>query len=291
MRKLKQVLMAGFAAAMVSSSVGQALADEVDFMSWTVAEETGKEIVGKMAAGFEENTGNKVEFQGYAWGEMNKNYILRARSNTLPDVGQSQGRLLPVIGNIDQLQDFNEVIGREELLNIFDEGFLSMGEVNGKQVALPWITGTIGMVANLEVLEKAGISEVPTTVEEFKAALEQVRDKVPNSVPLGLATKNNNSILLDYMTWVWIFGGDPLTADGKPAVNSPEAVAALEFMADAVKNRLAAPKSTGQMRAAYSPMVRQPSTSTRPKHFPSPANCPVEARKSTPSSNRSRRRS
>lgn len=242
MRKLKQVLMAGFAAAMVSSSVGQALADEVDFMSWTVAEETGKEIVGKMAAGFEENTGNKVEFQGYAWGEMNKNYILRARSNTLPDVGQSQGRLLPVIGNIDQLQDFNEVIGREELLNIFDEGFLSMGEVNGKQVALPWITGTIGMVANLEVLEKAGISEVPTTVEEFKAALEQVRDKVPNSVPLGLATKNNNSILLDYMTWVWIFGGDPLTADGKPAVNSPEAVAALEFMADAVKNRLAAPE-------------------------------------------------
>lgn len=211
---------------------------DVEFMSWTVTEETGEAVINTMIESFD----GGVEAQGYAWGEMNRNYLLRSRSGTLPDVGQSQGRLLPIIANVDGIQDLNEVIGRETLLEMFDEGFLSMGEVNGRQVAVPWITGTIGMVANREVLDAAGVDEIPVTVDQFREALVAVRDNVPNSVPLGLATKNPNSIVLDYMTWVWIFGGDPLTEDGKPDVNSAQAVAALEFMATAVQERLAAPE-------------------------------------------------
>lgn len=227
--------------ALVATALGLSAAGaqaDVEFMSWTVTEETGEAVINSMIEDF----GGGVEAQGYAWGEMNRNYLLRARSGTLPDVGQSQGRLLPIISNVKGIQDLNEVIGRDKLLEMFDEGFLSMGEVNGRQVAVPWITGTIGMVANREVLDAAGVDKVPVTVDEFREALVAVRDKVPNSVPLGLATKNPNSIVLDYMTWVWIFGGDPLTGDGKPNVNSPEAVAALQFMADAVKERLAAPE-------------------------------------------------
>lgn len=211
---------------------------QVEFMSWTVTEETGEAVINSMIESFD----GEVDAQGYAWGEMNTNYLLRGRSGTLPDVGQSQGRLLPIIANLDGIQDLNEVIGRDALLEMFDEGFLSMGEVNGRQVAVPWITGTIGMVANQEVLDAAGVTEMPVTVDEFREALVMVRDNVPNSVPFGLATTNPNSIVLDYMTWVWIFGGDPLTADGQPNVNSPEAIAALQFMTDMVQERLAAPE-------------------------------------------------
>jgi len=211
---------------------------QVEFMSWTVTEETGEAAINSMIESFD----GEVEAQGYAWGEMNRNYLLRSRSGTAPDVGQSQGRLLPIIANLEGMQDLNDVIGRETLLEMFDEGFLAMGEVDGRQVALPWITGTIGMVANREVLDAAGVDDIPVTVDEFREALVAVRDNVPNAVPLGLATKNANSILLDYMTWVWIFGGDPLNADGQPDVNSPEAIAALDFMASAVQERLAAPE-------------------------------------------------
>lgn len=226
------------AAALAIGLSSPAFADPVEFMSWTVTEETGERAINAMIDSFD----GEVEAQGYAWGEMNRNYLLRARSNTAPDVGQVQGRLLPVIANLAGIQDLDEVIGRDVLLEMFDPGFLAMGEVNGVQVGVPWITGTIGMVANLEVLEAAGVAEVPTTVAEFEAALIAVRDNVPNSVPLGLATTNANSIVLDYLTWTWIFGGDPLTADGQPNVNSPEAVAALEFMTNAVQSRLAAPE-------------------------------------------------
>ena len=216
---------------------GPALA-EVEFMSWTVTEETGEAAIEGMAESFD----GEVVMQGYAWGEMNKNYVLRARSNTLPDVGQTQGRLLPTVAAATSPLDFNEALGRDALLGMFDGDVLAAGEVGGEQVGLPWITGTIGWLANREVLDQAGVEEMPATVEEFRAALEAVRDAVPNSVPFAMATKNPDSILLDYLILAWTFGAEPIAEDGAPNVNSPEAVEALQFMADLVSERLAAPE-------------------------------------------------
>lgn len=225
--------------AAIAMTVGTAAAaDKVEFMGWTMTEETGRAAIAALAANFD----GEVDLQGYAWGEINTNYILRSRSNTLPDVGQVQGRLLPTVAAGASPVDLNEVIGREQLLEMFDPGFLAMGEVNGQQVGLPWITGTIGWVANQEVMAAAGIEAAPSTIEEFRAALEAVQAADPDSVPFGMATTNPNSILLDYLILAWTFGADPISADGTASVNSPEAIAALQFMVDLVANGLAAPE-------------------------------------------------
>ena len=215
-----------------------AVAQDVEFMTWTYAEATGEPLIQGMIDSFD---GGTVEPQGYAWGEMTTNALLRARTNTLPDVMQVQARLLPTVANIDQMVDLNTVFDRAMLEEMFAPGFLAFGEVYGRQMALPWIGGTIGMAANAKVLEAAGIAELPSTIEEFRADLVAIRDAVPNSVPYGMATTNANSIVLDYMIWVWTHGGD-LVVDGAPAVNSPEATAALQFMVDLVADRLAAPE-------------------------------------------------
>jgi multiple sugar transport system substrate-binding protein len=215
-----------------------AVAQDVEFMTWTYAEATGEPLIQGMIDSFD---GGTVEPQGYAWGEMTTNALLRARTNTLPDVMQVQARLLPTVANIDQMVDLNTVFDRAMLEEMFAPGFLAFGEVDGRQMALPWIGGTIGMAANAKVLEAAGIAELPSTIEEFRADLVAIRDAVPNSVPYGMATTNANSIVLDYMIWVWTHGGD-LVVDGAPAVNSPEATAALQFMVDLVADRLAAPE-------------------------------------------------
>ena len=90
-----------------------------------------------------------------------------------------------------------------------------MGQVGGKQIGIPLMTGSIGMIANKEVLAKAGVDKMPATIDEFKAALMAVRDKVPNSVPYAMATKNNNSIILDYMIWIWAYGGQIIDERGQ----------------------------------------------------------------------------
>lgn len=218
-------------------TAGAASADTVEFMNWLGAEETGKDTLAQMVASFD----GEVDIQPYAWGDLPKNLFLRARSKTLPDVSQIQGRMLPTFASIGEMVDLNEVIGKEKLQEIFPASFLAMGDIDGKQLALPWIGGTIGWVANMEVLEAAGVAEIPTTVDEFKAALIAVRDNVPNSVPYALATKNNNSILLDYLIWSWTFGSDVIV-DGKPMVNSPEGKATLAFLTELVQERMAAPE-------------------------------------------------
>lgn len=215
-----------------------AAAQDVEFMNWSYTEDANKPIIQNMIDTFD---GGSVEPQGYAWGEMTKNMFLRARTNSLPDVTQVQARLLPTVANIDQMVDLNTVFDRAQLEAMFAPGFLAYGEIDGKQMALPWIGGTIGMVANERVMEIAGIDEIPETVAEFTAALEAIRDAIPNSVPYAMATKNNNSIVLDYLLWVWTHGGDVIV-DGEPQVNTAEATAALQYMTDLVANRLAAPE-------------------------------------------------
>ncbi|MEO7243255.1 MAG: extracellular solute-binding protein [Variovorax sp.] len=236
----KTIVAAGLTAA-VALHLPAASAADVDFMNWSSTEEVNKAPIKAMEDSFTKATGLTVNSIGYAWGEMVKNAFLRGRTNTLPDVMQVQARLLPTVAGIDGIVDMNQVYGKQKLEAMFPPNMLAFGNVDGKQVALPWIGGTIGMVANKAVMSKAGIDAPPATVADFRNALIKIRDKIPNSVPYGMATKNNNSIVLDYMIWVWTFGGD-VVANGKPMVDSKEATAALKFMADLVKDRLAAPE-------------------------------------------------
>ncbi len=240
LKTVKKVALLGMTSMLVMQASTSAAAD-VDFMNWSSTEEVNKPRIKAMEESFTKATGLTVNSIGYAWGEMVKNAFLRGRTNTLPDVMQVQARLLPTIAGINGIVDLNQVYGQKNLEAMFPPAMLAFGNVDGKQVALPWIGGTIGMVANKAVLAKAGIDSPPATVADFRNALIKIRDKVPNSVPYGMATKNNNSIVLDYMIWVWTFGGDIVT-NGKPVVDSKEATAALKFMADLVKDRLAAPE-------------------------------------------------
>ncbi|WP_226782435.1 ABC transporter substrate-binding protein [Oceaniglobus trochenteri] len=238
---MKHTCRLALASAMALTLGSPAMADTVDFMSWTYTEDSGKATIEKLIEDYQAQSENDVNPIGYAWSDMIKNTFLRARTNTLPDLSQVQARLLPTVANIDGIVDLNDVFGADKLEQMFPAGFLAMGQIDGKQVALPFIAGTIGMVANRKVLDAAGIDEIPETMEQFRDALVKVRDNVPNSVPYGMATKNNASILLDYMIWMWTFGGD-IIVDGQPAVNTPEGVAALEFMVGLMNDRLAAPE-------------------------------------------------
>ncbi|MBJ6985822.1 extracellular solute-binding protein [Devosia sp. MC521] len=221
--------------------MSSAYAADVSFMSFTFAEEANTTTVQAMLDEFSAAENLTVEPLGFAWGDMQKNIFLRARSGTLPDIAQLSERWLPTFASLEALVDLNTVYGKETLEATFAADALAMGNVNGKQLALPLISGSIGLVANKAVLEQAGV-EAPKTVAEFKDALIAVRDNVPNSVPYTMATKNNGSILIDFMIWNWVHGGAIINADGQAVVDTAESRAALQFMVDLMTERLAAPE-------------------------------------------------
>ncbi len=213
----------------------------VGFMSFTYAEDPNRPLVQKLMDDFKAQSGIPIQVISTAWGETQKNLILRLRSHTQPATVQVQERWVPSLAALPEIVDLDEVMGRQNLEAAIDPKVLTMGKFGGRTVGLPMITGSICMVANTEVLAKAGVGAIPTTLAEFRTALVAIRDKVPNSVPFASATKNPNSIPLDFMIMVWAHGGRIIDTAGHVVINSDAGKAALGFLTDLMKNRLIAP--------------------------------------------------
>jgi len=232
----------GASVAALAAGKAQAQAANLSFMSFSFAEEANKALVQKLGDDFAAENGATMQIIGSAWGDVQRNLLLRQRSKTLPSSAQISERWLPSFETVPELYDLNELIGRDKLEAAIDANVLNVGRIGQRQLALPLATGSIGVVANREVLKKAGVEKLPETIAEFRAALIAVRDKVPNVVPMAMATKNPNSIPLDVLIWVWSHGGRLIDASGKVVSDSAETGAAFEFMASLMKDRLIAPE-------------------------------------------------
>jgi multiple sugar transport system substrate-binding protein len=298
MKLIKGMVVATLATTMLT--IGAARAADLSWMGYSYAEESAKPSVEKIIAGFTAKTGKTVEPIASAFGDLQKNLLLRVRSRTQPDVVQISERWLPSLAGLPGLVDYNTVFGAANLAKIYAPEALAMGQIDGKQFALPLMSGSIGMVSNNAVLQQAGITSLPTTVEEFKQALIAIRDKVPNSVPYAMATKNNSDILVDFQTWIYVFGADIIDAKGKVLVDSDASKKALGFLVELMKERLIAPeigrpdarRLVGQSAAAFyldAPQSRTflRSFSGKGKDFDvniKPMQVPVLAKGNTPTS-------
>ena len=239
-RQFAGLAAAGFASAAVRPAAAQA--GQMNFMSFTFAEEPNKPFVVGMLDAFKGASGVTVEPIGTAWGDTQRNVMLRQRSRTLPDSVQLQDRWLPSMASIPEIVDLDTLIGRAAIEAALAPAALGLGRVEGKQVGLPLISGSVGMVANSEVLQKAGIDKMPATIAEFRAALVAVRDKVPNSVPFAMATKNPGSVPLDVLLLFWAFGGRMIDEKGEVHVATAEGKAAMDFIAGLMRDKLVAPE-------------------------------------------------
>jgi ABC-type glycerol-3-phosphate transport system substrate-binding protein len=94
------------------------------------------------------------------------------------------------------------------------------------------------LLHNTAMFDAAGIP-VPTTPEEFRSAIEAIKDN--DGQTFGFATMSaaaaDTITYLEIMPIIAGFGGGFLT-DGEPTANSPETVAALSFIEDLYDNEL-----------------------------------------------------
>lgn len=222
---------------------GGALAQSraLTFVGWSQDEAASKPTLAAMFDAFRAaNADLKLDVVGFPWAQMQQNILLRLRSGQALDVVQLAERWLPQFGATGKMVDLNDVYGKANLAKVINPGVLKLGEYRGKQLGLPWTAGSIGMVANASVLKAAGVSAPPKTVDAFVEALKAIKRSQPQTVPYAMTTKNNNSLSPDFQVWLWTFGGQIFDEKGKVLVNSAAGVRALSFMADLVKEGLAA---------------------------------------------------
>lgn len=179
-------------------------------------------LVQKSVAGFEKEHPN-IKVDVVNAGTNNDEYT--AFSNAIaagsgaPDLIQLDYNAVPQYAYMDALTDLSE-FGGDKLLSKFTTGAKSGVTVEGTMYGMPMGTGPMALFYNSDVFQKAGITEAPTTWDEYYEAAKAIR-----------ALGDNYYITSDSgdagfaLSMIWLAGGQPFTVDGNSVtidlVNDP----------------------------------------------------------------------
>ncbi len=99
---------------------------------------------------------------------------------------------------------------------------------DGSWMALPLCVGGNYLNYRIKAVKDAGFDKFPDNTDDFlKLSVELKKAGNPGGMALGHATGDGNA----WTHWlIWAFGGRLVDEDNKVAINSPETVAALEYI-------------------------------------------------------------
>jgi sn-glycerol 3-phosphate transport system substrate-binding protein len=181
-----------------------------------------------------------------------------------PTLFQAEIGFFPRLVGDGALHDLADLVAElpADLVADFYPGLWGYGDLDGGRYGLPWNSSTPVMYYNADALRRAGLA-VPTTWADFAAA----------AVALTSRTSQGGMFVGDS----WLFemmvlsrGGTLALDDGTPALDGPEAVAALSMLRDLVRGRHLAFYGANESTPAILNFVRTRSLMT----FASIANWP-----------------
>ncbi len=210
-----------------NESSGSAPASIV-WAGWSGEEEASKPIFQRMIDTYHQKTGNTAKWVGFTWNDAAQQLLIRAQGGEQLDISQADISIFNTLAKADVLADLNDILGKDYLQKNFDASALSVGNVDGKQLAMPWSMASISMVYNPKILASAGWKTPPKTMEEFEKCLADVKALGNGIVPYALSTKDA-TCGADFAPWLWTFGGNMFDKDGNVTVNNDAGVKTLDW--------------------------------------------------------------
>lgn len=189
-------------------------------------------------ARFTEATGIEVEVEVVPWGDLYNKVLTAVSSGTGPDVlslGTTWTASLNDTGAFAEVADNLEALGGSDKFvpAVWDATVMP----DGSQTAVPFMSAAYALLYNPVLFEEAGITEPPSTWEEFiEVGKELTVDKNGDGTPdqwgftfpaaAGSGDTHFGFILANQL------GGNIVDDDGAAAVDSPEVVEAVTLFTD-----------------------------------------------------------
>lgn len=107
--------------------------------------------------------------------ELKNTLIARASSNRAPDAVRMDITWIPELAQKGLLEPLNSFPGFEEIRSTVDPGAMSLGYYQNRYCSLPLDISTKAAIFNRELLNRAGYSEPPQTLEEVLELARQHR--------------------------------------------------------------------------------------------------------------------
>ncbi|MED3824991.1 extracellular solute-binding protein [Mesobacillus foraminis] len=183
-------------------------------------------------------------------GEGLKQQVIAAVSgNAAPDLMRMDLAWVSEFAQMGALQEVGTMEGFEEVKDSVFEGPMSTNLYEDKYYGVPLNTNTKIAIYNKTLLEKAGMTEAPKTMDEFVALAKTAKDAGAKGT-IGIAGKD---------TWNWLpyflsLGGKLSNEDYtkfEGYLNSPESIAALEEIQNWQEEKLIVPTALGKQPGTW----------------------------------------
>lgn len=232
-----------------TSQSGSAASGTITFWH-AYSDAENKVLLGKVIPAFEsQNPGITVKAQQIANSGMLQKIIATIAGGSGPDVIRSDIIWMPQLAKIQALLPMDDVVSQRG--GEFYPGTLATCAYQKQYYGLPLDTNTRLLIYNKSLFQQAGISQPPATTADFQAAATQIHALGANIFGYAEGGLDGWNIL----PWVWTFGGDVTNSDNTQAtgyINSPQSVAAIQFLADMLSNKTLSPSILGGSSLATS---------------------------------------
>lgn len=223
---MKKVLSIGLASAMVLSLAacgsekkedekkqeGDSSGVTLEFQQWWGVE-LPDGALQKICDDFTKDTGIQIELLSNPYADTKTQIAAGAAAGTMADVVGLDGAWVYDFAKQGSISNLTELMKEDG----YDDSQLSdQIKYEGNTYMIPVVNFAYPLYVNMDILEKAGVSEIPATWSEFLAALDKIKnntDAAGFSIPLS--TEAPNGIQNQFMTWLWASGGSMLK-DGAP---------------------------------------------------------------------------
>ncbi len=172
----------------------------------------------------------KIEPVVSGYGEYHTKLLTLLAGGNAPDVMRIDSYFFQDFTQMNALRALDDLVARDgvDMKAYYQQGVIE-NTFKGKLYGLPWGTAAIYMLINLDVMDAAGL-DLPSldwTMDDFEQIL-RVFEGQDDVYGYGFELGNMSAMF----PFVWANNGDLLNADKtKFAMNSPEAVAALDRIA------------------------------------------------------------
>jgi N,N'-diacetylchitobiose transport system substrate-binding protein len=182
--------------------------------------------------------GDKVEVQFVPWASAHDQFVTAIGGGQVPDVAEMGSTWTPEFGDIGALEPADLGGNDADATGRYVPSLVDGATVDGTVYGVPWYAGARALIYRTDVLASLGLS-VPTTWDELLTVGRAIRDRTGKAA-FGVAGNAAHYVL----PMVWQNGGEIASEKGgvwRSEMNSPQAVAAVQFYADLFRTERFAP--------------------------------------------------
>jgi multiple sugar transport system substrate-binding protein len=228
---------------LVFALAGCAGKSEMKHLTMAVVSGVEGDALKRAALDYERQTGIHIQIAEFPYSNLFEKELVDLSSATgAYDLIMLDDPWFPRFASGDYLADLGPLFQRKNLSGPEDD-FVSTSLAvcrhpyeAGSLYGLPYVGNSQLFFYRKDLFEKHGLKG-PSTWEEVLNAARVISEKEKDGAPGGgqvygyvMRAAQGNAVVADFMPIFWAFGAEMFDSGGKPSVNSPDGIAALNFM-------------------------------------------------------------